>query len=269
MGRVDRWLLLVGAVLRAWLLVLPASARAGGVGEGGHATFAIKPVSVGGDVKARLWGVVSVAKLAPDLSIKCEDSASCYPWKIGIVSTVFWVGEIGCGPANTRSAWDPNWEGTYGGVDDPVRRNGFEPVGFRPLQNPFYVALPYCDMQGGRLKAEAAKVVPWFIEVFRSATTSVCKGRWVEIRHSLKLCYAQWEDVGPFRTDDSGYVFGSCPPEPNANHGAGIDVSPAVRDFLSLGPLDIVDWKFVDTGDVPGGPWSVYRQMPETVTASR
>jgi hypothetical protein len=55
----------------------------------------------------------------------------------------------------------------------------------------------------------------------------------------------------------------------NANHGAGIDVSPAVRDFLSLGPLDIVDWKFVDTGDVPGGPWSVYRQMPETVTASR
>ncbi len=122
MGRVDRWLLLVGAVLRAWLLVLPASARAGGVGEGGHATFAIKPVSVGGDVKARLWGVVSVAKLAPDLSIKCEDSASCYPWKIGIVSTVFWVGEIGCGPANTRSAWDPNWEGTYGGVDDPVGR---------------------------------------------------------------------------------------------------------------------------------------------------
>jgi hypothetical protein len=111
-------------------------------------------------------------------------------------------------------------------------------------------------MQGGRLKAEAAKLVPWFIEVFRSATTSVCKGRWVEIRNGLKLCYAQWEDVGPFRTDDSGYVFGSCPPQSNANHGAGIDFSPAVRDFLSLGPLDIVDWKFVDTGDVSGGPWS-------------
>src|SRR4029077_6655234 len=82
--------------------------------------------------------------------------------------------------------------------------------------------------KGGRLKAEVAKLVPWLIEAFRGATTSVCKGRWVEIRHSLKLCYAQWEDVGPFRTDGSGYVFGSCPPQPNANRGAGIDVSPAV-----------------------------------------
>jgi hypothetical protein len=42
-------------------------------------------------VKARLWGFVST----PDLSIKCEDSASRYPWKIEIVSTVFWVGETG------------------------------------------------------------------------------------------------------------------------------------------------------------------------------
>ena len=105
MSRVDCLLTVVGAVLRAGLLVLPASAHAGGAGEEVHATFAIKPVSVGGDVKARLWGVVSVAKLAPDLAIKCEDSASRYPWKIGIVSTVFWVGETGSGPTNTRSAW--------------------------------------------------------------------------------------------------------------------------------------------------------------------
>src|SRR5438309_1941669 len=108
MGRVDRRLLVVGAVLRAGLLVLPASALAGGASEGVHAAFAIKPVSVGGDVKARLWGVVSVARLTSDLSIKCEEYSSRYPWKIGIVSTVFWVGEIGGGPANTRSAWDPN-----------------------------------------------------------------------------------------------------------------------------------------------------------------
>src|SRR5258707_749409 len=199
MGRVDRLLPLVGAVLRAGLLVLPASALAGGAGEGGHATFAIPPVSASGDVKARLGGVVSVARLAPDLSIKCEDSSSRYPWKIGIVSTVFWVGEMGGGPANTRSAWDPNWEGTYGGVDDPVRRNGFEPVGFRPLQNPFYVALPYCDMQAGRLKPEAAKMVPWFIERFRGPDQSVWKGRWLEITHGLKACYSPGEGVGPVR----------------------------------------------------------------------
>jgi hypothetical protein len=128
MGRVDRLLLVVGAVLRTGLLTVPASAQVEGAGQVGHAAFAIKPVSAGSDVKARLWGVVSVARLAPDLSIQCEDSSSLYPWKIGIVSTVFWVGEIGGGPANTRSAWDPNWEGTYGGVDNPVRRNGFEPA---------------------------------------------------------------------------------------------------------------------------------------------
>jgi hypothetical protein len=225
-------------------------------------------VSVGGDVKARLWAVVSVAKLAPDLAIKCEDSSSRYPWKIGIVSTVFWVGETGGGPANTRSAWDPNWEGTYGGVDDPARRSGFEPVGFRALQNPFYVALPYCDMQGGRLKAEAAKLVPWFIEAFRGATTSVCKGRWLEIRHGLKACYAQWEDVGPFRTDLGAYVFGDARPSPNLNHAAGIDVSPAVRDYLGLGPVDLVDWRFVEQVEVPAGPWSLYNR-PQIVEANR
>jgi hypothetical protein len=215
-------------------------------------------MNAGGDVKARLWGVVSVAKLTPDLSIKCVDSSSSYPWKIGIVSTVFWVGETGSGPTNTRSAWDSNWEGTYGGVDDPVRRNGFEPVGFRPLQNPFYVALPYCDIQGGRLKAEASKLVPWFIEAFRDPDQSVCKGRWLEIRHGLKACYAQWEDVGPFRTDHAAYVFGGEGPSPNLNRGAGIDVSPAVRDYLGLRPVDLVDWRFVERAEVPAGPWSFY-----------
>src|SRR5947209_5785251 len=92
--------------------------------------------------------------------------------------------------------------------ENPVWRNGFESAGFRPLQNPFYVALPYCDMQGRRLKAEATKLVAWFIEAFRGVTTSVCKGGWVEIRHGLKACYAQWEDAGPFHTDLAGYVFG-------------------------------------------------------------
>jgi hypothetical protein len=268
MGRVNRLLLLIAAALRAGLLVLSASAYAAGAGEEGHAAFAIKPVSASGDVKARLWGVVSVPKLAPDPAIKCEDSSSRYPWKIGIVSTVFWVGETGSGPANTRSAWDPNWEVSYGGVDDPVRRNGFEPAGFRPLQNPFYAALPYCDMQAGRLKPEAPKVVPWFIERFRGPDQSVCKGCWLEIRHGPKACYARWEDVGPFRTDHAAYVFGEERPSPNLNHGAGIDVSPAVRDYLGLGSLDLVDWRFVEQAEVPSGPWSLYNR-PQIVEASR
>jgi hypothetical protein len=37
---------------------------------------------------------------------------------------------------------------------------------------------------------------------------------------------------------------------------AGLDVSPAVRDYLSLNGLDICDWKFVD--HPPAGPWCNY-----------
>jgi hypothetical protein len=31
-----------------------------------------------------------------------------------------------------------------------VRRKGYEPAGFKPLENPFYAALPYGDMERGR-----------------------------------------------------------------------------------------------------------------------
>ena len=149
---------------------------------------------------------MSVSEFAPDPSVQCGPSSSpCFAYHLAIVSTVFWVGETGRN-SNIRSAWDKNWVASYGGIDDPVRRRGFEPAGFRPLENPFYAALPYCDLEDGRLKPKASKVVPWFISTFRGPDKSVCKGRWIEIRHGLKSCYAQWEDVGPFRTDSSGYV---------------------------------------------------------------
>ena len=35
------------------------------------------------------------------------------------------------------------------------------------------------------------------------------------------------------------------------DNGAGIDVSPAVRDYLGLRPLDVVDWRFVEQAEVP------------------
>jgi hypothetical protein len=210
------------------------------------------------DVKTQFWRRVGVAAFGPDLSINCGESGPCYPWKLAIVSTVFWVGETGSGPTNTHSAWEQDWVSRYGGVDNPVRRKGYEPAGFRPQENPFYAALPYCDIKDGRLKTEAAKVVPWFIASFRGPGQSVCKGRWLEIRRGLKSCYAQWEDVGPYRTDSAGYVFGNERPWPNANRGAGIDVSPAVRDYLGLGSLDLVDWRFVEQAEVPAGPWSLY-----------
>jgi hypothetical protein len=258
----------LGLLSCAILIVIPAPAHSGELTKGDRAAFAIRPVGSSGDVKTRLWSGVNVAAVAPDLSIKCDEVSLCYPWKMGIVATVFWIGETGSGPTNTRSAWDKKWVNSYGGVDDPVRRRGYEPAGFTPPQNPFYVALPYCDIQAGRLKAEAAKVVPWFIQRFRGPGCSVCKGHWLEIRHGFKTCYAQWEDVGPFYTDSSAYVFGNERPSSNVNHGAGIDLSPAVRDYLGLRSLDLIDWRFVEQADVAVGPWSLYDRL-ENLEASR
>jgi len=116
---------------------------------------------------------------------------------------------------------------------------------------------PIRPRRARRLKPEAAKVVPWFIEQFHGLGSSVCKGHWVEIRQGPKICYAQWEDVGPFCTDSAGYVFGDERPSPNVNHAAGIDVSPAVRDYLGLGPFGLIDWRFIEQAEVPPGPWSV------------
>src|SRR4030095_10975635 len=43
---------------------------------------------------------------------------------------------------------------------------------------------------------------------------------------------------------------------PLRNKGAGLDVSPAVRDYLGLKQTDVTDWRFVDFSEVLRGPWS-------------
>lgn len=180
-------------------------------------------------------------------------------WKRGIVSSVFWIGELPTenNPTpNNKSAWDQSWQSSFGGYDDPIRRNGYAPAGFSPLSNPFYIALPYNDLgKDGRHRPEAREVIPWFWESYRGDSVSVCKGRWVAVHRGGKVCFAQWEDVGPFETDHFEYVFGGQPPRPNRNGGAGIDLSPAVRDFLGLSGLDRVEWRFVEDHEVPSGPW--------------
>ena len=196
-----------------------------------------------------------------------------YPWKANIVTTVFWIGEgtTARNPTpNRASSWDPNWLGNYGGVDRPDRRNGYLPVAFVPGQNPFYCALPYNDVTHGTTKAEASFVIPWFRQAFQQAGHSVCKGRWLAIRRGNRVCYAQWEDCGPFRTDHWQYVFGKERPKPNLNGGAALDVSPAVRDFLGMNPTkDVCDWKFVDFSEVPPGPWSKYGENNPFVLSAR
>lgn len=191
-------------------------------------------------------------------------AGSRYPWKTGIVTTVFWVGEPVGGNNfvhNCSSSWDANWSQSYGGFDNPnpAARRRFIPIKFVPRQNPFYLALPYNDVTRGTTKPEARSVIPWFNEAFRCEGQSVCRDRWVAVRNRAgRVGYAQWSDCGPFRTDHWQYVFGKEKPKPNLNQGAGLDVSPALRDFLGLQSTDRTDWKFVDFKDVPSGPWALY-----------
>ena len=182
-------------------------------------------------------------------------------WKYRISVTVFWVGEQAteANPvSNTESAWDVSWIGHYGGEDDPIKRTNFIPAGFTPGLNPFYVALPYNDLDDQHTRPEAPLVIPWFKDRFVRDGQSVCKGHWVAIRHGKRICYAQWEDVGPFQVDHWQYVFGGERPRPNPNHDSGLDVSPAVHDYLGLSGSDVCDWKFVNVYEVPDGPWTLY-----------
>jgi hypothetical protein len=197
-----------------------------------------------------------------------------FAWKTNIVTTVFWVGEQ-AGPnnpvPNVRSSWDANWSSDYGGFDnpDPSARRSYIPVAFVPRQNPFYCALPYNDVTHGQFKPEAPLVIPWFKQAYTGPGRSVCWHHWVAIRKGNRTCYAQWEDCGPFRTDHFQYVFGNARPKPNLNQGAGLDVSPAVRDYLRLRPTDVTDWQFVDVRDVPPGPWRTYGDNNNFVLARR
>jgi hypothetical protein len=195
-------------------------------------------------------------------------------WKLNIVTTVFWIGEP-AGPnnpvSNVRSSWDVNWTTNYGGYDPPetLNRRDYIPVAFVPRQNPFYVALPYNDMSNGEFKPEVPLIIPWFTQAHAAPGQSLCKDHWLAIRKGNRICYAQWEDCGPFRTDNFQYVFGNERPEPNANGGAGLDVSPAVRDYLGLAPTDVTDWQFVEVRDVPPGPWRSYGDNNHFVLSRR
>ena len=184
-----------------------------------------------------------------------------YPWKKDIVTTVFWIGEQPSAnnpTPNRSSSWDASWTKNYGGFDDPnpTHRENYLPAKFTPRQNPFYCALPYNDKASEGHHAEAEKVIPWFKDAYQGPGISVCKDRWVAIRKGNRVVYAQWEDAGPFRTDHWQYVFGNERPKPNLNKGAGLDVSPAVRDYLGLQETDVTDWRFVDFSEVPHGPWA-------------
>jgi len=193
-----------------------------------------------------------------------------YPWKLAIPITLFWIGESASqnNPTpNNRSSWDSAWQQNFGGVDDPDPASrvanhatgDFRPAGFTPKLNPFYIALPYNDrLSSGAYRPEAARVIPWFSRANVAPGQSVCHSRWIQIHLNGRNCFAQWEDCGPWLTDDWDYVFGNKPPRNTSNGGAGLDVSPAVRDFLGIKSGQKVHWRFIEADLVPYGPWKRY-----------
>ncbi len=172
------------------------------------------------------------------------------------MTTVFWVGEDATADSgyidNYGSYWDPDWMKHFGGVDSPARRRGYFPAGFTPKQNPFYVALPFAEVdQDGNLK-EIAKRIPGFGE----RTEPLTRNRWVEVRYKGKSCFAQWQDVGPSGEDDFDWVFGSASkPKNKSGMKAGLDISPAAAQYLGIEDSARTEWRFVEAAEVPDGPW--------------
>lgn len=186
-----------------------------------------------------------------------SESAYAKPVYKKAVTTVFWVGEGADASndfiSNTSSAWSTNWQEQFGGYDDPNTRCGLLPCTFTPKENPFYIALPYNDLTDDGVRKASASNIPWFQSV--KHRESVVKNRWIEIRYRGKSCYGQWEDTGPNEYDDFDYVFGTAEPKNVFGLKAGLDVSPAIRDCLSLSGNNVTEWRFIEESEVPPGPW--------------
>lgn len=173
-----------------------------------------------------------------------------------VTATRFWVGEVADESnayiPNHESAWVGDWLGEFGGVDDPENRCGYNPCKFTPKQNAFYVALPFNDIDAnGKPKtADILSKIPWYTGT-QAANASLMKNHWVEIKYGKKVAYGQIEDVGPMNEDDADYVFGTAAPK----FKAGIDLSPALTDYLGTNGYATVQWRFVDESTVISGPW--------------
>lgn len=230
-----------------------------------------------------------------------------YPWHTNIVATTFWVGELfdetladGSQVCSTYdSQWAYHWSGidrgrvpddapgcagailggcdgiwTAGGrceTEPRTAENDFFPSSATPLENPFYLDLPYDDLHDPIGFARRCEVIPWAHDPGYDGrcgdrTFSFMKNRWVRIvGPNGATCYGQIQDAGPSHDDlyhDVEYVFGADDARPRQRrfNNAGMDVSPAINGCLGFrdldGARDRVSWQFVERADVPDGPWT-------------
>lgn len=225
-----------------------------------------------------------------------------YPWHTNIVATTFWVGELfnsklsdGSQVCSTYdSKWALHWAGfstgtvpkkadgcpgsPSGGCDGITGSKGtcktearkapdFWPTKAKPRENPFYLDLPYDDINDAKAFKARCTDIPWAAgsSKCKDDTYSFMKNRWVHlIGASGRDCYGQIEDAGPSHGSlyhDAAYVFGSGDKRPAQReyNRAGADVSPALNGCLGFkdldGDTDKVKWRFVEKVDVPDGPW--------------
>lgn len=237
-----------------------------------------------------------------------SNQARSYPVHTNIVSTTFWVGEIfdaslpdGSQVCSTYdSQWAYHWSGVNkgkvpstadgcpgsikGGCDGVTNSagtkcatearivsNGYFPRSVpTPKENPFYLDLPYDDINDPIGYKNRCANIPWandpgYVGHCTDKTFSYMKNRWVKITGpNGHICYGQNEDAGPSHGNlyhDAKYVFGSSDARPVQKqfNNAGMDVSPALNGCLGYAELDgendHVTWQFVDAVDVPNGPW--------------
>ncbi|WP_245861578.1 hypothetical protein [Compostimonas suwonensis] len=175
------------------------------------------------------------------------------------------------------STYDSQWFESYGGCDGVVdgdtceteqrfAADGYFPRHMSPRENPFYLDLPFDDVNDPEAFAMRGSVIPWagqpqYAGSVDDPDVSLMKNRWVQLRNGSRVCYGQIEDAGPGEYHDAAYVFGANDARPaNTRYGgAGLDVSPALNGCLGFteldGDSDRVDWAFVDDSAVPDGPW--------------
>src|SRR5882672_4611994 len=157
-----------------------------------------------------LVGALAVVMVACDIG-SAQPQTREYPWHRNNVATTFWVGEIldrsSTDGSQEYSTYDANWLANYGGCDGVVedgvcrteRRdasNGFFPTGMTPRHNPFYLDLPFDDINNATAFSMRAKVIPWANDPgYRGRaddpTFSFMKNRWVELRKGATTCYGQ------------------------------------------------------------------------------
>jgi hypothetical protein len=206
-----------------------------------------------------------------------------YPVHSGIVATSFWVGEIFDPDASDGSqmisTYDDDWYARYGGCDGKVNGTGvkacqterrtapdFWPTSMTPKENPFYLDMPFDDLNNSTAYSARGTVVPWandpgYAGHAKDQRFSYMKNRWVKLTKGDRTCYGQIQDAGPGRYNDQAYVFGTSNTPQNKRYGgAGTDVSPALTGCLGFTELDGITqgigWTWVENTQVPAGPWT-------------